>query len=130
MTTFLYAVESSKPFDETVKAVEQKTAEKGFRVLHTHDVAATLAEKGFPREPMKIIEICNARYANQALNKDSFTRVVIRPVLAIDHESDRERAYRLLEKAEHSCLVSRSLQSKILLEPTVTVLVQASTLAA
>lgn len=70
MTDFLYAVESRKSFDEAVKAVEEKTMEKGFRVLHTHDVAATLAEKGFPREPMKIIEICNARYANEALNKD------------------------------------------------------------
>jgi uncharacterized protein (DUF302 family) len=29
-----------------------------------------LAEKGFPREPLKIIEICNARYASQVLNKD------------------------------------------------------------
>jgi uncharacterized protein (DUF302 family) len=70
MPTFLYAVESSKPFDETVKAVEQKTAEKGFRVLHTHDVAGTLAEKGFLREPIKIVEICNARYASEALKKD------------------------------------------------------------
>ena len=41
-----------------------------FRVLHTHDVAATLAEKGFPREPLKIIEICNAKYASQVLNRD------------------------------------------------------------
>ncbi|HEV2387065.1 MAG TPA: DUF302 domain-containing protein [Candidatus Acidoferrales bacterium] len=70
MPSYLYVVESSKPFDETVEAVERKTAEKGFRVLHTHDVAATLAEKGFPREPMKIIEVCNARYASEALNKD------------------------------------------------------------
>jgi len=70
MTDLLYVVESSKPFDETVNAVEQNATQKGFRVLHTHDVAATLAEKGFPREPMKIIEICNARYANEALNKD------------------------------------------------------------
>ena len=51
-------------------AIETKSAEKGFRVLHTHDVAATLAEKGFPREPLKIIEICNAKYASQVLNKD------------------------------------------------------------
>ena len=70
MANFLYVLESSKSFDETVKAVEQKTVQKGFRVLHTHDVAATLAEKGFAREPMKIVEICNARYANEALNKD------------------------------------------------------------
>jgi uncharacterized protein (DUF302 family) len=40
------------------------------RVLHVHDVAATLAEKGFRREPLKIIAICNARYANEALQKD------------------------------------------------------------
>ena len=31
---------------------------------------APLAEKGFPREPLKIIEICNANYASQVLNKD------------------------------------------------------------
>src|SRR6516162_398829 len=45
MTDLLYVVESSKPFDETVNAVEQNATQKGFRVLHTHDVAATLAEK-------------------------------------------------------------------------------------
>jgi len=48
-----------------------------------------------------------------------FTRVTIRPVLAINGESDRERGLRLLEKAEKACLVSRSLQSQILLEPQV-----------
>ena len=67
---FYYTVETRKPFDLAVQAVEQKTAEKGFRVLHTHDVAATLAEKGFPRDPLKIIEICNARYASEVLKKD------------------------------------------------------------
>ncbi|HEV2205575.1 MAG TPA: DUF302 domain-containing protein [Candidatus Acidoferrales bacterium] len=70
MANFMYIVESAKRFDDTVKAIEQETAKKGFRVLHTHDVAATLREKGFQREPMKIIEICNARYANEALSKD------------------------------------------------------------
>lgn len=70
MKNFQYTVSSSKPFDVAVGAVESKTAEKGFRVLHTHDVAGTLAEKGFAREPLKIVEICNARYASEALNKD------------------------------------------------------------
>ena len=70
MKNFQYTVSSGKSFDAAVSAVEQKTAEKGFRVLHTHDVAGTLAEKGFSREPLKIVEICNARYANDALNKD------------------------------------------------------------
>jgi uncharacterized protein (DUF302 family) len=70
MTQVDYTVETRKPFDEAVKAVEDKSAAKGFGVLHTHDVAATLAAKGFRREPLKIIEICNARYANEALAKD------------------------------------------------------------
>ena len=64
MIKFETTIESPRSFDDTVKAIEQKAAEKGFRVLHTHDVAATLAEKGFRRDPLKIIEICNARYAN------------------------------------------------------------------
>ena len=48
-----------------------------------------------------------------------FTRVTIRPLLAINGESDRERGLRLLEKAEKACLVSRSLQSQIILEPQI-----------
>ena len=70
MKPFERTVSTEKSFDEAVAAVERKTAEKGFRVLHTHDVAATLAEKGFSREPLKIIEICNAKYASQVLDKD------------------------------------------------------------
>jgi len=70
MRTFEHTVTTTKTFDEAVAAVEQKAAEKGFRVLHTHDVAATLAEKGFPREPLKIVEICNAKYASQVLTRD------------------------------------------------------------
>jgi peroxiredoxin-like protein len=34
-----------------------------------------------------------------------FTRVVVRPLLTLHLEADRERALRLLEKAERSCLV-------------------------
>ena len=70
MKTFEHTVTTEKSFAETVVAIEKKSAEKGFRVLHTHDVAATLKEKGFPREPLKIIEICNAKCASQVLEKD------------------------------------------------------------
>jgi uncharacterized protein (DUF302 family) len=70
MEEFERTVTTSKSFDDAVRAVEEKSAEKGFRVLHTHDVAATLAEKGFPREPLKIVEVCNAKFASQVLNRD------------------------------------------------------------
>jgi uncharacterized protein (DUF302 family) len=68
--TFEKTVNTQRSFDDAVAAIEKKSAEKGFRVLHTHDVAATLREKGFAREPLKIIEICNAKYASQVLDKD------------------------------------------------------------
>jgi uncharacterized protein (DUF302 family) len=70
MQPFEKTVTTEKTFDQAVAAVEKKAAEKGFRVLHTHDIAATLAEKAFPRSPLKIIEICNAKYASQVLDRD------------------------------------------------------------
>ena len=70
MKPFERTVTTEKSFDEAVAAIESKAAEKGFRVLHTHDVAATLAAKGFPRDPMKIVEVCNAKYASQVLDHD------------------------------------------------------------
>ena len=63
----IYEVVSNKSFDETVDAVITRTAANGFRVLHVHDVQATLAEKNFEWEPLKIIEVCNAKYAHTAL---------------------------------------------------------------
>jgi uncharacterized protein (DUF302 family) len=47
MNRIEHTVRTAKSFDEAVRAVEQLTAEKGFRVLHVHDVAQTLAEKAF-----------------------------------------------------------------------------------
>jgi len=70
MEGFDYTVTTEKEFDEAVAMVEVLSKQKGFNVLAVHDVAATLASKGFQREPLKIIEICNARYASQVLAKD------------------------------------------------------------
>lgn len=67
---FDYTVPTSKPFDTAVAAVEQGIAASGMRVLHVHDVQQSLAEKGFARASFKIIEFCNAKYANEFLNAD------------------------------------------------------------
>lgn len=50
-----------------------------------------------------------------------FTRVLVKPSLTVCREEDRERGLRLLEKAERSCLISRSVQPAIELMPTVQV---------
>jgi len=51
----------------------------------------------------------------------SFTKVIVQPLLEIAAASDQERAVRLLEKAEHACLISRSVKSHIELQPEVLV---------
>jgi uncharacterized protein (DUF302 family) len=73
----------TKSFDPAVSAVEHKAAEEGFRVLHTHNFAGTLAEKGFTREPLKHVEICNARYANEVLNKDVRVALILPCPIAV-----------------------------------------------
>ena len=70
MDKFDYTVTTEKKFDDAVLSVETKSKEKGFSVLHVHDVGNLLTSKGFSRAPLKIIEICNARYASQVLAKD------------------------------------------------------------
>ena len=50
-----------------------------------------------------------------------FTKIVVGPTVAIREESDRQRAERLVEKAEKVCLVSRSLACAVALEPKILV---------
>ncbi|MCB2230402.1 DUF302 domain-containing protein [bacterium] len=64
-----YTLTSKKPFSQLVADLEDKVAEHKFRVLAVHDVQKTLAEKGLQREPLKIIEVCNAAFAHEALQK-------------------------------------------------------------
>ena len=48
-----------------------------------------------------------------------FTEIKLWPVVTVLKEEDRDRAIRLLEKAEKSCLIARSLQFKVTLFPAV-----------
>jgi len=48
-----------------------------------------------------------------------FTRITLRPLVTIHNEQDRERVGRVLEKAEQVCLVSRSLDCGMVLEPKI-----------
>ena len=50
-----------------------------------------------------------------------FTRITLRPALTILREEDRDRAGKLLEKAERVCLIARSLQATIVLEAKIVV---------
>jgi peroxiredoxin-like protein len=50
-----------------------------------------------------------------------FTRLTLKPFLTVAREADQERGGRLLEKAERSCLISRSLKSQVVMQPRVEV---------
>jgi organic hydroperoxide reductase OsmC/OhrA len=51
----------------------------------------------------------------------AFDTVTLRPRVVITDASKTERTIRLLHKAEAACLISRSVASEIVLEPTVEV---------
>lgn len=65
-----YTIETDTPFDRVAEALESIPPNHSFRVLAVHNVQETLAEKGLERGPLKIIEVCNAGFAHQALKKD------------------------------------------------------------
>ncbi|OGI90431.1 hypothetical protein A2911_01690 [Candidatus Nomurabacteria bacterium RIFCSPLOWO2_01_FULL_40_15] len=67
---FDYTLTTNKAFDEAVQRIQDEITRAGMRVLYIHDVQETLGEKGFQREPFKIIEFCSAKFANEFLNKD------------------------------------------------------------
>jgi uncharacterized protein (DUF302 family) len=77
MRNYDYTAVTTKPFDEAVAAVEAQSKEKGFGVLHVHDVKATLAPKGFDREPLKIVEICNPKFASEVLDREIMTALML-----------------------------------------------------
>ncbi len=67
---FAYVVETKKGFDEAVVSVLKAVEQKGWALFQIYDVKERLAAKGFDQKPLKIIEICSGKYANQFLNKN------------------------------------------------------------
>lgn len=67
---FDYTTTTIKTFEQAVESAQTEIAKAGMRVLHIHDVQKTLGEKGFQRDPFKIIEFCNAKFADEFLNID------------------------------------------------------------
>ena len=67
---FAYIVETKKSFDEAVVSVLKAVEQKGWSLFQVYDVKERLAAKGFSQKPLKIIEMCSAKYANQFLNKN------------------------------------------------------------
>lgn len=52
------------------------------------------------------------------------SEVTLKPLLTITDETQREKAMRVLQKAEAACLISNSIKSKIVFEPEIFVYVK------
>ena len=57
----------------------------------------------------------------QVERKLEMTKIIMQPVVTIKNEKDRERAERILQKAEEACLISNSIKSQIEMKATVEV---------
>jgi len=76
----MHAIETTVPLplDEAETAVRATLADNGFGVLTEIDVAATLKAKlGIDRPALKILGACNPTFANQALELDPSSALVL-----------------------------------------------------
>ena len=54
----------------------------------------------------------------QVDGKFLMTEVILEPVVVVTKEADKEKAERILQKAEAACLISNSVKAKITMNPT------------
>lgn len=66
----VYVVETDKCFDDAIVSVLKAVEKKGWSIFQIYDVKERLLAKGFEHKPLKIIEICSAKHANNFLNKN------------------------------------------------------------
>jgi uncharacterized protein (DUF302 family) len=96
---FHYTKSSAKQFDEIVANLEQNIVENGMRILHMHNVQQTFADKGFEFIPYKIIEICNVKYAKQALDADRLVGLMMPCPIAVWYENGSSTVSTMLPSA-------------------------------
>lgn len=72
---FLYVVETNKNFDESILSVLKVVEQKSWTLFQIYDIKERLAAKGFNQNQVKIIEICNAKHANNFLNKNKLASI-------------------------------------------------------
>jgi len=89
MSNAVYQVTTDKSFTEAVEALQAQTPTHAFRVLHIHDYQTILAEKGFTRGPLKIIEICHAQYAHETLQQEALFSLVMPCRISVYTEGEK-----------------------------------------
>ena len=73
-----YIKESQKNIDEVTKNLEENIQNAGFGILHIHNLAQTMHNKGVELgEECRIYEICNPKLAKEVLSEDMSINMVL-----------------------------------------------------
>ena len=73
-----YIKESQKNIDEVTKSLEENIQAAGFGILHIHNLAQTMQNKGIELgEECRIYEICNPKLAKEVLSEDMSINMVL-----------------------------------------------------
>jgi peroxiredoxin-like protein len=73
---------------------------------------AGLAFEEYESEAEGLLEFLDDRFV--------FTKIVVRPRIVLRPGEERAKAEEILHKAERNCLVSNSIRTEVVLEPTIT----------
>lgn len=68
MKNFSYDTTTQRSFEQSVQDLVKSIENNNFKVLHVHDVQATLASKDIHHNAYKIIEFCRAPAAKKVLD--------------------------------------------------------------
>ena len=90
MTTYEHSVTLELGYDEAVTATKAALAEQGFGVLTEIDVQATMkAKRDKDMEPYVILGACNPALAEQAIDADRSTGVLLPCNVVVRGDGDR-----------------------------------------
>ena len=95
---FAYIIETEKSFDEAAVSVLKAVEQKGWALFQIYDVKERLAAKGFKQKPLKIIEICSGKYANQFLNKNRLISLCMPCKINVAEESGKVKIIGMPDK--------------------------------
>ena len=62
---------------------------------------------------------------DQIDGKLQMTEVMVKPVLTIEEEKDKDRAVRVLLKTEAACLITNSIKANVIMQPSIEVMAHA-----
>ncbi len=62
-----YTKKTQDSYEEAIRRVEEATEHNGFKVVNRLDMGGILNSKGFPRDPVYMLEICHAPSASEVL---------------------------------------------------------------